>query len=102
MKLKKGDTIKILSGKDRSKTGKVLTVDMEKSKVIVEGINVFKKHVRPKREGEKGEIVSVPRPLNASNVMIICPNCSKAAKIGYSVEGKTKTRICRKCKATIK
>lgn len=102
MKIHKGDTIKIISGKDKGKTGKVLKISSSENKVTVEGLNVFKKHVRPKKQGEKGQVVSVPRPFDFSNVLIVCSACGKPARIGYRIEGKSKTRYCKNCKANIK
>ncbi len=101
MKLRKGDTVKIIKGKDRGKTGKVSTVFPAKDKLSVEGLNLFKKHVRPKKQGEKGETVMVSRPMSASNVMIICSSCGKAVRIGFTIEEKSKFRQCKKCKARI-
>lgn len=101
MKIKKGDTVKIISGKDRGKTAKVIHVHTKTEKITVEGINVYKKHVRPKRQGEKGEVVSVTRPLVASNVLVVCPSCGKAIRVGFKAEGGVKkVRYCRKCNAT--
>jgi len=65
--------------------------------VSMEGINLRKKHVKPKKSGEKGQIVEVPGPLDISNIKIICPKCGKATRIGYKKEGKKKYRICKKC-----
>ncbi len=102
MRIKKGDTIKIISGKDSGKTGKVIRVDYKTGKITVEGVNVYKKHVRAKRQGEKGEVVSVTRPLPGSNALLVCPSCGKAVRVGMkSEEGTKKSRFCRKCKATI-
>ena len=101
MKIKKGDTIKIISGKDKNKTGKVLKVVPKRNKVLIEGLNLYKKHVKPKREGEKGETVLVPRPMDISNILLICNACGKAVKSGFRFDGKTKIRICKKCGATI-
>lgn len=101
MNIKKGDTVKILTGKDRTKTGKVSRVDAADKKVFVEGLNMYKKHVRPKRQGEKGEIVSIARPMDISNVAVMCGSCKKQTRIGYRAEGEKKTRACAKCKATI-
>ncbi len=101
MKLKKGDTVKFLIGKDRGKTGKVLRVDTKEGMVLVEGLHMFKKHVRPKRQGDKGEVVSLARPVNASNVMLVCPSCHAATRIGRKISDGGKSRICKKCKATI-
>jgi len=63
----------------------------------VDGLNIMKKHLRPKKEGEKGERVEIPAPINVSNVMLICPHCSKMTRVGYSVGEKGKFRICKKC-----
>jgi len=97
MNIKKGDTVKILAGKNRGKTGKVLHTFPKKNKVSVEGINVYKKHIRPKKQGEKGEKVEVARPLNISNVSIICPSCGKNTRIGRRREKKNVIRVCKKC-----
>ena len=97
MKIKKGDTVLIISGKDRTKTGKVLNVFRSAGTVIVEGLNLRKKHIRPKRSGEKGQTIQVPVPLNVSNVKLICSKCGKAARTGYKKEGDKKYRICKKC-----
>ncbi len=101
MKLKKNDTVKIITGKDKGKNGKILETLPKKGRVLVEGVNLYKKHVRPKNTAEKGQIITISRSINASNVMIICPACGKNAKIGYKIEGEKKSRICKKCKATI-
>ncbi len=97
MKVKKGDTVLIISGKDKGKTAKILKSIPKDQKILVEGVNLKKKHVRPKKEGEKGQIVQLPAPMNASNVKIICPKCGKAARIGYKMEKEIKNRICKKC-----
>ena len=112
MKLKKGDNVLIISGKDKGRTGKVMKAFPKELKILVEGINLKKKHVRPKRNGEKGQIVEVPAPLNASNVKIVCPKCGKATRVGFTIEKVTqqgesrqgrdiKKRICKKCKQSI-
>lgn len=107
MKIKKGDTVKIISGKDRGKTGTVIRVFSVRggedvaSKISVEGINLYKKRVRPKRQGEKGQTVLVPRPLAASNVKLVCKNCKRATRVGMRIEGGRKVRYCKKCKAAI-
>jgi len=100
MKLKKGDQVKIISGKDRGKSGTVLKVSPRDDRISVEGLNLYKKRVRPKRQGEKGETVLVPRPFSASKAMLICSSCKEAARVGYRLEGNSKIRYCKKCKAT--
>jgi len=97
MKIHKGDTVLIISGKDRARKGKVIEVFPKKSRVIIEGINLRKKHVKPKRSGEKGQIVETPAPINVSNIKLICPKCGKPTRLGYKIEGKRKYRICKKC-----
>jgi len=88
----------VMSGDDRLKKGKILKLFPKEGKVLVEGININKKHVRPKRSGEKGQIVQKPTPIYASKVRIICPKCGKATRISYKLtkDGK-KYRICKKC-----
>lgn len=101
MKIKKGDTVKLLAGKDSGKSGKVLGIDPKKERVLVEGVNMFKKHKRPRRQGEKGETITIARPMDASNVMLVCPRCSQPTRVGYKIEGAKKLRSCKKCKSTI-
>ncbi|PIV31959.1 50S ribosomal protein L24 [Candidatus Wolfebacteria bacterium CG02_land_8_20_14_3_00_37_12] len=101
MKIHKNDTIKILVGKDKNKTGKVLKVFPAKNKILVENLNIFKKHVRPKKQGEKGQIISIPRPIDVSNAAILCSSCGKTTRIGYKIEKGNKMRICKKCSANI-
>ena len=100
-KIRKGDTVKVLTGKDKGKTAKVITVNPKDGRITVEGLNVYKKHVRPKRQGEKGEIVQVIRPINSSNLMLVCSNCNKATRIGYRLENDKKVRYCKKCKSLL-
>lgn len=98
MKIKKGDNVKIIVGKDKNKTGKVLKVLPDKNKLLLEGLNLYKKHVRPKTQEEKGQTVSVPRPIDASNVMLVCSSCDKAVRVGYRTEDGNKIRFCKKCR----
>lgn len=99
MNIKKGDTVKILSGKDRGKTGTVLKVFPDDGRVSVEGLNLYKKRVRPKRQGQKGETVLVPRPFPVSKAKLVCSACKEAVRVGYRVDGARKVRYCKKCKA---
>lgn len=99
MRIKKGDQVKIITGKDRGKTGSVLRALPKEQRVIIEGINLYKKRTKPRKRGEKGEVVLVPRPLDASNVMLICKNCKKATRVGKRIEGNQTSRYCKKCKA---
>ena len=107
MKIKKGDIVKMTAGKDRGKTGKVLRVERSEKpassagKVTVENLNMLKKHKCPRREGEKGQRVEIPRLVDVSNVALVCPKCGKTARIGYRISGETKSRFCKKCNAEI-
>lgn len=101
MKIKKGDIVLISTGKDREKTGKVIEVFPKDQRIMVEGINIVKKHVKPKRSGEKGQRVEVPRPFSISNVKLICPRCKSAVRVGFRIIEKKKYRICKKCNQEI-
>lgn len=102
MKIKKGDKVAVLAGKDKGKEGKVQQASHREGKIIVEGVNKVKKHLRPKRSGEKGQIVSLEFPIQASNVILICPKCGKRVRVGYKrLEKGGKHRVCKKCKAEI-
>jgi len=101
MKIKSGDKVLMLVGKDKGKIGKVMKVFPKKNKVVVEGLNLCKKHYRPRREGEKGEIVEISRPVDVSNVALICPNCEKPTRVGYRFENGKKVRYCKKCKGKV-
>ena len=97
MKIKKGDTILIISGKDRGRKSKVLQTFPKEERIIVEGINLRKKHIRPRRAGEKGQIVEKPAPIHISNAKLICLKCGKATRVEYKIVEKKKYRICKKC-----
>jgi len=98
LKFKKNDKVKILHGKDRGKTGKVLRIEPSKGVVYVEGINVIKVHTRAKKQGQSGGIISKEGPIHFSNVEVVCPSCSKPARMGFEVKDSgDKVRICKKC-----
>ncbi|MFA6391788.1 MAG: 50S ribosomal protein L24 [Patescibacteria group bacterium] len=101
MKVKKGDQVKIVKGKDRAKKGKVMQVFPKEGFVVVEGLNLRIKHARPKKEGQKGEKVQFSAPMREENVMLICPKCSKLTRIGHKFIEKKKNRICKKCNEVI-
>lgn len=101
MKIKTNDNVKVLSGKDRGKTGKVVQVFKKEGRVVVEGINTMKKHLRTRKAGEKGQIIELSAPFDGSNVALVCPKCSKATRVGYKIEGDKKVRWCKKCKLLI-
>jgi large subunit ribosomal protein L24 len=99
MKLKKGDTIKIMGGKDRGKTGTVLHAMPMGERVVIEGLNMFKKRSRPRKQGETGQIVLVPRAIPASRVQLVCSSCKEVTRVGFRMEGNRKVRYCKKCNA---
>ncbi len=101
MKLKKGDNVKMTVGKDRGKTGTVIAAFPREERVTVEGLNLVKKRAKPRVQGESGQTVAVARPIAASKVMLICPNCKQPTRIGGRVDGGRKVRYCKKCKAII-
>lgn len=101
--VKTGDTVKILTGKDNGKTGKVLAVSPKEGKVIVEGLNLVTKHVKPRRQGEAGGIVKAEAALYACKVQLVCPKCDKGTRVGHKIdEDGNKVRICKHCGAVIK
>lgn len=97
MKIRKNDKVKILTGKDSGKQGKVLMVLKDADKVVVEGINVVSRHVKPGRVSKEGGIVKIEKPIAVSNVMLVCEKCGKAVRLGYSIAGGKKYRVCKKC-----
>lgn len=102
MKIKKNDLVKIMTGKDRGKSGKILNVFLKERKVVVEGINLAKKHKKPKRSNEKGQTVEIARPMDVSKIRLICPRCGQPARVGYKMaENGNKFRICKKCEQEI-
>jgi len=102
MRIKKGDNVKVLSGNDKGTTGEVLEVNPKADKIIVKGVNVRKKHVKARKQGEEGGIISVECAIPTSKVNVVCPKCGKATKVGYSVEKDQKVRVCKKCGAKLK
>ena len=102
MNIKKGDTVKILSGNDKGKTGEVMEVIPKTEKIVVKGINIRKKHVKPRKQGEEGGIISAECAIHSAKANVVCPKCGKATKIGYVEEKGEKVRVCKKCGAKIK
>ena len=102
MRIKKGDNVQVLSGNDKGKTGEVLVVDPKADKIVVKGVNVRKKHVKARRQGEEGGIVPVECSIPSSKVNVVCPKCGKTTKVGYSIEKDKKVRVCKKCGAKLK
>lgn len=101
-KIKKGDKVKVLQGKDRGKTGSVESVSLKTGEVLVGGINLYKRHLKPRTgAADSGGIIDRPRPLAVSKVALICPKCGKITRVGFSISKQGKARICRLCKAEI-
>ena len=100
--VKSGDTVVVLSGKDKGKQGKVLQVSPKERKVIVEGLNIATKHVKPRRQGEQGGIVEAEAAMYASKVQLVCPKCGKATRIAHKIlEDGSKARVCKSCNEEI-
>lgn len=100
MKLKIGDKVKVRAGKDKSREGTIERIYPKKGKVLVDSINVYKKHVKGS-PGQKGGIYDVPRPLPISSVSLICPKCKRITRVGFKLVGGKKVRVCKKCKREI-
>lgn len=101
MKIKKGDTVQIMTGKDKGKSGVVERILVQDGQIVIEGINVKKKHFKAKRSGEKGQMIDISMPIDASNVMLIDPKTKKPTRVGYKVEGGKKVRVVKKSGAVI-
>ena len=101
LKIKKNDTVVILSGKDRGKQGKVLGTVPGEGKVVVEGINMVTCHVKPRRQGEEGGIVKREAAIASCKVQVVCPKCGKGTRIAHKIEGDKKTRVCKHCGAEL-
>jgi large subunit ribosomal protein L24 len=101
MKIKKGDKVKIIYGKDKGREGVVEKVYRKDNKVLIPGINLYKRHIKKNEKMPKGGIIEIPRPLDVSKVMLICPKCAKPTRVGILREKNKKWRICKKCKSKI-
>ena len=102
MKIKKGDTVKVIAGKNKDKEGKVIAVNQKDGKVIVEGVAVAKRHQKARMQGQESGIIHKEMPIDASNVMRVCSKCGKAARTGVKVlEDGSKVRYCKKCNAEL-
>ena len=102
MRIKKGDTVQVLAGNDKGKTGEVLEVIPKDSKVVVKGVNVRKKHIKPRKQGDEGGILSIECAIDSSKVNVVCPKCGKSTRVEYKIENDKKVRVCKKCGAIIK
>jgi len=102
MHIKTNDTVVVLSGRDKGKQGKVMSADPEGGKVLVQGVNVAKRHKKPRKQGEPGGIITKETPVYASKVMRICPKCDKPTRPAHVIkDGGKKVRVCKKCGAEI-
>jgi len=103
VKVKKGDQVEVIAGKDKGKRGEILSVDRDEDRVIVEGANIIYRHVRPSQEMQQGGIIENEGPIHVSNVMLVCPSCDEKSRIGYrfisggAEDRKQKVRYCKKC-----
>lgn len=103
MKIIKGDTVKIILGEEKGRTGKVIRVFKKTGLVIVDGLNKFKKHLKPTGSGQAGKIIEKEKPIKVSKLVLICPSCQKATKVAYQLDKSgAKYRLCRLCHSIIK
>lgn len=101
-KIKQGDTVVVLKGKDKGKKGKILKVLLQGERAIVEGLNMLKKHKRKTQQDQQGGIVSIEAPINISNLMLFCKNCSRGSRAGFILlKDGVKSRVCKRCKEPI-
>ena len=99
--IKKGDTVLVIAGKDKNKRAKVLAVSPKTARVIVEGVNVVSKNKKARTAQEKSQIIKIEAPIDASNVMVVCPKCEKATRVAHAVVDGKKVRVCKKCGASL-
>jgi len=102
VRIRKGDKVKVIKGKDRGREGTVERVLLRERKVVVTGLNVYKKAVRARRQDQKGGIMEITKPLPVENVMLVCPKCQKPTRVGYQIVGDKKLRFCKKCQQELK
>lgn len=102
MKLRLKDKVMVLAGRDKGKSGEVTKVFPKLDAVIVDGVNVVKRHTKPSNKNPRGGILDLTKPIKTSKVGLVCPNCGKTTRIGYQVKGDNKERICRKCGKVVK
>ncbi len=96
IRLRKNDVVKVIAGRERGKTGRILSIEGESMRAVVEGLNMVKKAVKQKKQNQKAGITTIEAPLSLAKLMIVCKKCG-ATRIGYKVDGEKKVRICRKC-----
>jgi large subunit ribosomal protein L24 len=102
LRIKKGDIVSVIKGKDKGKKGKVIQVFPDKKRALVEGINMVKKHKRQTSQNQQGGIVSIETPISLSNIMLFCKQCDRAVRVGFNIlKDGSKARFCKACKGTI-
>lgn len=101
MKFKKGDLVKVTRGKDQGKTGKIEKVFSKVNKVLIAGVNQYKRHLKARSQRQPSEIAVIIKPIPVSNAMFICPRCQLTTRVGFSYEDNKKVRICKKCKQKV-
>jgi len=101
MKLKKNDNVMILAGKDKGKTGVILSSFPKEDKIVVKGVAMAKKHIKPSKKNPQGGIIDINLKIDSSNAMVVCPSCEKPTKIGYKDVNGKRIRICKKCQQSI-
>lgn len=101
MKIKKNDQVLVITGKDAGKKAKVLTAMPKSNKIVVDGVNVQKRHTKARSANQTSEIKMQSGPIDASNVLVVCPACDKATRVAYKIEGDKKVRVCKKCGAIL-
>jgi large subunit ribosomal protein L24 len=97
LKLRKGDKVMVIAGKDRGKSGKILRSFPRENRVLVEGVNIVKRHTRPTQKNPQGGIVERESPIHISNVMLVCPRCNQPTRVGRKITPEGKLRVCKKC-----
>ena len=101
MNIRKDDKVVVISGRDKGKEGKVLKADPKAGKVIVEGVSVASRHMKPRKQGEQGGIIKMETPIYACKVMVVCPKCGKPTRVAHKLDGDKKVRVCKKCGANL-
>lgn len=97
MKIKVNDKVRVLAGKNKGKEGKIIQVFSAENKVVIEGVNIMKKHLKASKAGQKGQIIELAAPLAVAKVMLLCPKCNRPVRVGYKLEAGSKKRVCRLC-----
>ncbi len=100
-KIKTGDKVIILTGKDKGKSGKVIQVFTATNKIVVEGANILKKHIKSRKQGQKGQVIELSAPFASANAMLYCERCARGVRSGIRAEADKKIRYCKKCKEAI-